>query len=188
MRARVGVAAMARGQPQRRRHRQGQHAVTHSHHSHHSHQRVADAAEAPGLAIEPEELVEPVPVAPMELVLPGVDDEVSLEAVPVLEPVVLPMLAEPLVEPGVVLEPVVVEPVPLEPVAVPVPWRLHADRDRAAATEITATVAWVKVIFIGKLLLWGYAICAKRKGSRNCPDPTLGRSGPRRVGTGSNRV
>jgi hypothetical protein len=155
-----------------------------------SHQRVAEAAPVELEALPVAGLaVEPVPVAPMELVLPelGDVDEVSLEAVPVLEPVLLPMLAEPLVEPGVVLEPVVVEPVPLDPVVVPVPGRLHADSERAATTDRAATVAWVKVIFIRKLLLWDTR-SAQRKGSRNCPDPTLGRPGPRCVGTRSNRV
>lgn len=125
-------------------------------------------------------LVEPVPVAPIELVPLelGVDVEVSLDAVPVDEPVVdgdVPAL--PVVdEPGVPVP-------PLDPVVVP--WRLQADSETAATTARAATAAWVRVIFIRELLEWGYA---KRKGSRDCPDPTLGRPRPGSVGTRSNRV
>jgi hypothetical protein len=143
------------------------------------------------LPLVPLEL-EPVPVAPIELVLlePGVDD-VSLDAVP--EPLVLPLpprLAEPLPD-GLVLElPVVVDellaPVPLEPVVVPL--RLQADSERAAVTATMAAVTWVRVIFIGKLLKSIREIREKRKGSRDCPELTLGRPYPRSVGTGSNRV
>jgi hypothetical protein len=142
------------------------------------------------LPLVPLEL-EPVPVAPIELVLlePGVDD-VSLDAVP--EPVVLPLplMAEPLPE-GLVLElPVVVDellaPVPLEPVVVPL--RLQADSERAAVTATMAAVTWVRVIFIGKLLKSIREIREKRKGSRDCPELTLGRPYPRSVGTRSNRV
>jgi hypothetical protein len=97
--------------------------------------------------------VEPVPVAPIELVLlePGVDD-VSFDAVPLVdEPVELPpRLAEPLPD-GLVFElDAVLGLVPVEPVVVPL--RLQADSERAAVTAITAAVTWVRVIFIGKLL------------------------------------
>lgn len=111
-----------------------------------SHQR--DAAEAAPVAL-------PVPVAPIELVLPelGVDDDVSLEAVPVDEPVVpaLPLML-PLVDGDVLELPVVVEPgvPPAEPVVVP--WRLQADRETAATTARAAAAAWVRVIFIRELL------------------------------------
>lgn len=140
-----------------------------------------------GLLLE----LEPVPVAPIELVLlePGVDD-VSFEAVPLDEPVELPLpprLAEPLPD-GLLFEvpAVVLEPVPLEPVVVPL--RLQADSERAAVTAITAAVTWVKVIFIGKLLKSIRRNSRKRKGSRDCPELTLGRPHPRSVGTRSNRV
>ena len=102
---------------------------------------------------EPDEPDEPVPVAPIELVLP---------VVPLL-PVVVSELVLPLVELGLVLlEPVVVDGVVVlleelvEPVpAVPVLSRLlHALRERAATTARTAAVAWVRDVFIRKLLGW----------------------------------
>jgi hypothetical protein len=126
-----------------------------------SHQR--EAAEAAPVA-EPLMLpvalpeVEPVPVAPIELVLPelGAVDDVSLDAVPVVEPVVpaLPLML-PVDGVVVVLElPVVVdEPgVPVEPVLVP--WRLQAESESAATTARAAAAAWVRVIFIRELLEW----------------------------------
>jgi hypothetical protein len=146
------IAAIASGQSQRCSHRQDQRAFTQSHYLV---ALAADALPVAGLVLEP---LEPVPVAPIELVPLelGEDDEVSLDAVPV-EPVeLLPMLAEPLpLEPGVVLAlPVVLEPVPLEPVVEPgpPPPRLQADNESAATTERMAAVAWVRVIFIRKLL------------------------------------
>jgi hypothetical protein len=112
------------------------------------------AAEAAGLALEP---AEPVPAAPIEL-LPlelGEVDEVSLDAVPELEPVVPPLLLPMLpVELGEVLA--VPEPgvPPAEPVVPPPPPpRLQADSERAPTTDRMAAVAWIMVIFIGKLLV-----------------------------------
>jgi hypothetical protein len=147
---------MACSQPQRRCRRQDQRPWTQAH------QRVVVVL----LLVEPVtpdvplldgvELVEPdepVPVAPIELVLP---------VVPLL-PVVVSELVLPEVELGLVLlEPVVVDGVVVvlleelvEPGPAPVVSRLlHALRERAATTARTAAVAWVRDVFIRKLLGW----------------------------------
>lgn len=125
-------------------------------------------------------LVEPVPVAPIDDVLPGV-------ALPVVEPVllVLPVvvlgdveLAAPLRLPlPVPLLPVVVDGVVEEELDAPVPdvpasLRWHAPRERAAATARTAVAVWVNVVFMRNSLNW--VGVQKGKGSPDCPGPTLG--------------
>jgi hypothetical protein len=111
--------------------------------------------------------LEPVPVAPIELVLlePGVD-EVSLEAVPLDEPVV-PLPLRPAVPLPDGLDLAVLPVVPLEPVVVPL--RLQADSERAAVTVRTAAVTWVRVIFIGKLLKSDSSISRKAQGQPRLP-------------------
>jgi len=96
----------------------------------------------------PEELLlEPEPVAPMELVpeepLPPDEPlllvEVSLLVLP------LPLLPAVLLPDGLVLD----EPVAPVPPAVPAPWRLHALRERAATTANVAAATWVRDVFMG---------------------------------------
>ncbi len=98
--------------------------------------------------------VEPVPVAPIELV-PPVPDVVLLD-VSVLAVPVLPIEDEPLVEPGCVeaVEGLVEdgEPGVLDEA---VPSRFwQAPSERVATTARAAAVAWVGVIFIRELLEW----------------------------------
>ena len=135
--------------------------------------------------------VEPVPVAPIEDVPPlelGVL-EVSVLALPVVVP--LPLI-EPVVDDGDVDEvEELVEGVPGVVVVVDdvLDSRLvQAPSERAAVTAKAAAVTWVKVIFIGKLLKSDSSSWRKRKGSRDCPEPTLGSPRLRSVGTGCNRV
>jgi hypothetical protein len=135
------------------------------------------------LGLDPLEPDEPVPVAPIELVLPVVPLlPVVVSLLPLLPVVVLGLvLLEPVVDGVVVL---LDELVPAAPVLSRL---LHALRERAATTARTAAVTWVRDIFIRKLLGW-FVRSANRKGSRDCPVLTLGRRRMRRVGTGRIRV
>jgi len=185
-------AALARGQAQRCRHRQDhQDAETGVHHF------VVALADAEGdvaellvasLLVLP---VEPVPVAPIELVPelePGV---VVLLVLAVPEPL---SVAEPLVEPGVVeavdefVEGVVGDVLVVEDVVLDSRF-VQAPSERAATTARAAAAAWVRVIFIRKLLEreTRFRAC-EGKGSRDCPDTTLGRPAWHRVGTRSKRM
>lgn len=100
---------------------------------------------------------EPVPVAPIELVLPLpvpllVSLEVPLAVLPVLEPVLPVPAAMPLPDglvDGLVEELVVPEPAPPEAV---VSFLLQAPRERAAATATMATAVLVRDVFMQELL------------------------------------
>jgi hypothetical protein len=162
------------------------------------------------LLVEPETPDElPVPIEPLPLVLPLVpplepDEPVPvapIELVPPLLPVVVSELplALPVVELGLVLleprpalpeldgEVVLLELVEPDPAAPVLSRLLHALRERAATTARTAAVAWVRDVFIRKLLGW-FVRSANRKGSRDCPVVTLGRRGRGLVGTSRIRV
>lgn len=157
---------MARREPQRRDDRQGHRGISQRH------QRVVDDVEplelveldAPPIAGDAVELlvsvelgdvlpdVEPVPVAPIELV-PSLGDVPVVPALPVV--VLPPSELEPVVEDGEVdavdevdgVEPgvdvlLVVDEVVLDSRFV------HAPSERAATTASTPAVTWVRVIFI----------------------------------------
>lgn len=183
-------ATLARGQPQRCRHRQDEQAVTHGH------QRVLLEAVPEGevavallvlesvlpVALPLTEPVEPVvPVAPIDVVPLVVEPGVVVVLV-LAVPVPLSD-AEPVVEPGVVdaVDELVEGDVGVvllfvvEDVVDSVDSRLvQAPRERAATTARAAPAAWVRVIFIRNSLVGA--------------DTTLGRHSSRRVGTGSKRM
>jgi hypothetical protein len=126
--------------------------------------------------VAPIELVPPEPLLPEPLLPP--------EAVSVLEP--LPELPEPL--PPLAVEPEepeppappeglveLVAPEPEPPAPPPASRLLHALSDSAATTASAATVACLKDVFMKNSLLGFDSWVAQRcKGSRDCPDVTLG--------------